>query len=64
MDVGANEMGRLQSAIADLVARRQHLKRNMQRWYAAHPRDRFSRWPELEQIDNELSELDRRFKRL
>jgi len=52
-------------AIEDLVARREQLKQEMERWYESKSfARRFPRWQELMNIDDELSRLDSRFKHL
>jgi uncharacterized protein (DUF4213/DUF364 family) len=62
-DLSRSEMQWINSGIADLVARREQLKNEMERWYACPGLGRFPNWSKLEQIDRELSLLDLRFKR-
>jgi hypothetical protein len=53
----------LRNAIAETVARRDQLKRDMKQWYADAKPGRFPGWGELEAVDRRLSDLDARFKR-
>lgn len=63
-DLGQGEMHWIKSAIADIVARREALKSEMETWYSRNSNKRFPRQTELLTLDNELSSLDSRFKRL
>ena len=68
VDLSQNEMQWLKTNIADLVAKREHLKTEMDAWYGQSNSEarKVSRFPKrylLEQIDRELSLLDLRFKR-
>lgn len=63
-DLGQGEMHWIKSAIADIVARREALKSEMDSWYSGNINKRFPRQTELLTLDNELSSLDSRFKRL
>jgi uncharacterized protein (DUF4213/DUF364 family) len=64
VDLGQGEMHWIKSAIADIVARREALKSEMETWYCRNANKRFPRQTELLTLDNELSSLDSRFKRL
>lgn len=61
VDLQQDEAARLKSAIAAVFARRAALKDEMESWYA-QGRMRFPRSDELQRIDAQLSQLDRRFK--
>jgi uncharacterized protein (DUF4213/DUF364 family) len=63
-DLGRGEMQWIKSAIADIVARREQLKSEMESWYSNQGNKRFPRQGELLTLDHELSSLDSRFKRL
>ena len=68
LDLSQNEMQCLKTNIADLVAKREQLKTEMDAWYGQRDvgSGKLSRFPKrhvLEQIDKELSLLDLRFKR-
>lgn len=63
-DLGQKEMVQLKTAIADTVARREHLKLEMESWYTSHGSQRFPQRDELVQLDGKLSHLDSRYKRL
>lgn len=66
LDLSQHEMSRLKTGIADLVARREQLKIEMNNWYENSARNkvgRFPKWQLLEQIDRDLSAMDLRFKR-
>lgn len=66
LDLSAHDIQHLKTNIADLVAQREHLKTEMDEWYAltsGNKRSRFPKWALLEQTDRELSLLDLRFKR-
>jgi len=54
----------LRSAMARVVAQRERLKVEMAAWYNDHPQHSFPRTAELIALDEELSGLDDRFKRL
>ena len=62
-DLSQKEMNWLKNGIADLVARREKLKHEMQRWYSNSGAGRFPKWRELERVDQDLSLLDIQFKR-
>jgi len=59
-----DEMAHLCSAISETVMRRDRLKDAMDRWYASEPGKRFPQKIELVSLDEKLSWLDSRFKRL
>ncbi len=66
LDVSQNDMQELKTDIADLVAKREQLKGEMDVWYGqtrSNKPSRFPKWPLLEKIDRELSLLDLRYKR-
>lgn len=68
LDLSLSEMQCLKTNIADLVAKREQLKVEMDAWYGRSDgtpgkRGRFPKRYLLEQIDRELSVLDLRFKR-
>lgn len=68
VDLSLNDMQCLKTNIADLVAKRENLKAEMDAWYgqSASVTGKQKRFPKrylLEQIDKELSVLDLRFKR-
>ncbi|MHB1531350.1 hypothetical protein [Acidithiobacillus sp.] len=54
----------LKAAIGRVVAQRERLKAEMAAWYSDHPQRAFPRTGELIALDEELSGLDDRFKRL
>ncbi|MHB8249455.1 MAG: hypothetical protein ACYDCX_11320 [Acidithiobacillus sp.] len=54
----------LKAAIGRVVAQRERLKAEMAAWYGDHPQRAFPRTRELIALDEELSGLDDRFKRL
>ena len=58
------EMVYLRAAIRETVLRRDRLKDAMERWYASQPGKRFPQKLELVSLDEKLSWLDRRFKRV
>jgi len=62
-DLSQKEMHWLKNGMADLVARREKLKLEMQHWYDGHSEGRFPKWRELERVDQDLSRLDTQFKR-
>lgn len=64
VDLGVGEMHWIKSAIADMVAHRERLKRDMEAWYARTRRAPFPGTGELVNVDRELSLLDSQFKRL
>ena len=59
-----DEIAYLRSAIKETVIRRDRLKDAMERWYASQPGKRFPQKIELVSLDEKLSWLDSRFKRL
>ena len=59
-----DEIAYLRSAIKETVIRRDRLKDAMERWYASQPGKRFPQKIELVSLDQKLSWLDSRFKRL
>jgi len=63
-DLGQTEMKWCQTAIADLVARREYLKQAMKSWYKAGNKMRFPEYGELNGIEKELAMLDSRYKRM
>jgi hypothetical protein len=66
LDLSCDDIQNLKTNIADLVAQREHLKTEMDAWYAqttGNKRSRFPKWALLEQTDRQLSLLDLRFKR-
>ena len=63
-DLGQAEMSWYQTAISDLVARREKMKQEMDGWYKGLNRGRYPYYHELQNIDEELSQFDSRFKRL
>lgn len=63
-DLGLTEMNWYQNAISDLVSKREQLKHEMDNWYSRANKGRFPQMGELENIDQELSRCDSRFKRL
>ncbi len=63
-DLGAREMGWIETAISDTVVLREQIKSEMDSWYATHKRGYFPRKTELLTLDTELSKLDCQFKRL
>jgi len=63
-DIGKTEMSWYQTAISDLVARRESLKKDMDLWYENVNKGRYPNYHELQNIDQELSVFDSRFKRL
>ena len=65
VDLREVEMQWQRLAIEDLVARREQLKLSMEQWYDQNSFNaRYPRWQELAKIDDELSQLDNRFKLL
>ena len=62
-DLSQKEMHWLKNGIADLVARREKLKHEMQHWYSGSGKGRFPKWRELERLDQDLSLMDMQFKR-
>ena len=62
-DLGQGEMQWIKTAIGDIVAKREQLKTEMDDWYL-QGKKRFPRQVELLTLDNELSQLDSRYKRL
>lgn len=64
MDLGAKVMEATKQSIAEVVTRRERLKREMEAWYQGPWRGSYPRAFELEAIDRELSALDSRFKSL
>lgn len=50
--------------IAQTVAKRESLKKEMQAWFEQHPSGRFERSGELMLTDSTLSQLDTHYKRL
>jgi len=63
-DLGQTEMSWYQTAISDLVARRETIKKEMDGWYKGFNHGRYPHYHELQNIDEELSLFDSRFKRL
>lgn len=63
-DLGQAEMKWYQTAIGDLVARREYLKQAMEHWYASGNKMRFPEYSELDGIEVELSKLDSNYKRM
>jgi len=63
VDLGQKQMSTVKQQIADVVAKREQLKSEMSTWMAAC-KGRFPKMNELETLDNRLSHLDSRFKRL
>jgi hypothetical protein len=63
-DLGQTEMNWYQTAISDLVARREKIKKEMEGWYKGLNHGRYPYYHELQNIDQELSQFDSRFKRL
>ncbi|ABK43693.1 conserved hypothetical protein [Magnetococcus marinus MC-1] len=64
VDVGQGAMATLKEEIAQRYQHRDQLKQAMEQWYAGPgPKGRFPQWQALQQMDSELSELDRRYKR-
>ncbi|MEJ2141957.1 MAG: DUF364 domain-containing protein [Gammaproteobacteria bacterium] len=63
-DLGKLEMNVYETAISDLVARRESLKKEMDQWYSNLNKGRYPRYQELQTIDQELTIFDSRFKRL
>lgn len=59
-----DEIMYLRSAISETVMRRDRLKDAMKRWYVSQPGRRFPQKIELVSLDEKLSWLDSRFKRL
>ena len=59
-----DEMAYLRSAIRETVMRRDRLKDAMERWYASQPGKRFPQKIELVSLDEKLSWLDSRLKRI
>jgi uncharacterized protein (DUF4213/DUF364 family) len=64
VDLGGEEMERLKAEISEVARQRQYLKEEMDAWYAGTRQGSFPRRAELEQLDNRLSALDTRYKRL
>jgi len=62
-DLSQKEMHWLKNGIADLVARREILKHEMQHWYNGTRKGRFPKWRELERLELDLSRMDSQFKR-
>lgn len=62
-DLSNKEIDWLKNGIADLVARREKLKAEMQNWYSDSSKGRFPKWRELERLDRDLSQMDTQFKR-
>lgn len=63
-DLGACEMDWIKVAIADTVARRENIKSQMEQWFNARNKGHFPQQAELAALDNQLSSLDSKFKRL
>lgn len=63
-DIGMQTMQQHKHDIARLFAERDHLKQEMEHWYAANPARRFPDYQRLELIDHQLSALDSRYKRM
>ncbi len=64
VDLGSREMTWVKLAIGDLVTERERLKQEMDYWYRTPKQGRFPKWKELKEVDEELSLLDLRFKRM
>jgi uncharacterized protein (DUF4213/DUF364 family) len=64
IDLGQRKMDLIKSSIEDVVARREFLKQEMENWYSENRKAGFPWRDELEKVDQELSELDLRFKRI
>lgn len=64
MDLRVSEMNWLKVAIENTVAKREHLKQEMESWYANRAGKSFPKRVELEEVDRRLSDLDLRFRRV
>lgn len=62
-DIGTNHMQAVQQQISMLAGQRDHLKELMDEWYDSH-RQRFPDLAALEEIQDELSLLDTRYKQM
>lgn len=58
------EMEEIRHLIIETVAKRDLLKKEMQKWYETHSAKRYERSNELITIDATLSQLDSHYKRL
>jgi uncharacterized protein (DUF4213/DUF364 family) len=63
-DLRGEEMQKVKNAIANVVSKREQIKRDMEVWYAGPWRGTFPRVFELQALDNELSSLDTQYKKL
>lgn len=66
LDLSQDVVQSIKTNIADLVAKRERLKVEMESWYqqsTSNKLSRFPKWRLLEQIDHDLSLMDLRFKR-
>lgn len=63
-DIGANLLEATRLEIQQVVERRNALKSEMSAWYDRGNGDRFPSFGELEELDDRLSRLDTRYKRL
>ncbi len=64
MDIGTQAMQQHKVDIADLFQERDRLKQEMEQWYANRQTNRFPKHQRLELIDQQLSKLDSRYKRM
>ncbi len=63
-EVITREMEQLRHMIAQTVAKRESLKKEMNAWFEQNPCSRFERSGELMLTDSTLSQLDTHYKRL
>jgi len=63
-DISEHRLAQIQGQIEQTVKRRNALKTEMSAWYAAGNQERFQSFGELEALDEQLSRLDTRYKRL
>ncbi len=63
-NISTRRLSKLKIAIADVADRRILLRAEMDAWYQQSSMTRFSKWAELEGLDQELSLLDTAYKRL
>jgi len=64
MQTADEDMAQLRADIRAVVTRRDRLKAAMEAWYDNRPGGRFPQMAELLSLDERLSALDSRFKRL
>jgi uncharacterized protein (DUF4213/DUF364 family) len=64
VDLGRRQMANIESAISTVVSERDRIKAEMDRWYSGNPSQRFPKLARLNRLDDKLSALDTRYKRM